>query len=71
MGKKELVKPFTFLPLSQIPNPASLVRDPGDSFSIRVTKSGKKVAKLKAGGVKRAMVQHKPGGKIFETISYQ
>lgn len=69
-SKNEVTSPINFLPLSQISNPGSLVNEPGDSFTIKVTPTGKKVAKLHAGGVKRAMVQHKNGGKIVETTSY-
>ena len=71
MAKKEITRPINFLPLSQIPNPGALVSEPGDVFMIKVTKTGKKVAKLHVGGVKRAMVQHKPGSKVVETISYK
>ena len=68
--KNEISKPMTPAKLSEIPNPGALVRDPGDMFMIKVTKSGKKVAKLHAQGVKRSLVQHKNGGKIVETIAY-
>lgn len=71
MRKKEIRRAINFLPLSQIENPAALVNDPGDKFSLEVTKSGKKVMKLHTKGIKRAIVQHKKGGGFVETIAYQ
>lgn len=68
--KKEIVKPIVFAPLSSIKNPAALVQNPGDSLSLRVTKTGRKVAKLCVGGIKRAMVEY-PDGSTVETIAYR
>lgn len=68
--KKEIINPISFMPLSAIENPAALVEKPGDYLLLKVTKSGRRVAKLNAGGVKRAMVRY-PGGKTVETVAHR
>ena len=71
MGKKnEITSPFSFAPLSQISNPGALVKEPGDYFMIKVTKTGKRVAKLRSGNVGRSTVQHKKGGRLVDYISH-
>lgn len=60
------MKALVPMTLSQCKNPIALLHDPGDEFSVKITKTGKQVAKLHAGGIKRTRVQHKSG----KTVDY-
>lgn len=56
--------PFTFT------NPFNLLKKPGDKMSAEITPTGRKVAKIKLGDVKRSKTVY-PGGRTVETLSYQ
>lgn len=64
---KEIMKPITYAPLSQISNPLSLVQEPGDRFSYEMTDNGNLVVKLHAGGVKRSAVKYRNGTVVEHT----
>lgn len=65
--RKNAISPIYFEPLTAIENPISFLREPGDEFSVKVTKRGDLVAKLHAGGVKRSALKYKTGKTVCIT----
>lgn len=70
MNAMTATSPITFLPLSEISNPLALLREPGDSFKVKVNKNKSITAKLNACGVKRAATFHPKSGKTVDYISH-
>lgn len=55
--KKGLI-PFTFL------KPTELLKEPGDKITMEVTKTGKKVGKIRTKELKMSQVTHKSGSTV-------
>ena len=65
-----VTSPITFMALSDIPNPLTLLKNPGDEFKMKVNKNKSLTAKLNTDGIKRSATYYPKSRKVVDTISH-